>query len=130
MRITFALLLFPLLQLPTGCSTHGGNAVTPFYAEIVKLPSLEGKPQYLNSPFATTGNRVYLVGFQDGTFPDLGWHIQGEMGGLWDHPIKRMALSPPIHSKKTRNHFASIRPINLSITRWRTATTLTGQRNH
>ena len=29
-----------------------------------------------------------MVGFQDGSFPDLGWHIEGEMGGVWDHPIK------------------------------------------
>ena len=31
-----------------------------------------------------------MVGFQDGSFPELGWHIKGEMGGIWDHPIKLM----------------------------------------
>ena len=31
-----------------------------------------------------------MVGHQDGSFPDLGWHIKGEMGGIWDHPIKLM----------------------------------------
>jgi glycogen debranching enzyme len=31
-----------------------------------------------------------MVGHQDGTFPDLGWHIEGEMGGIWNHPIKLM----------------------------------------
>lgn len=31
-----------------------------------------------------------MVGYQDGSFPDLGWHIDGEMGGIWDHPIKLM----------------------------------------
>jgi hypothetical protein len=36
----------------------------------------------------TPGNHAYCVGFQDGTFPDIGWHIKGEMGGLWAHPIK------------------------------------------
>jgi glycogen debranching enzyme len=30
------------------------------------------------------------VGYQDGTFPDLGWHVTGEMGGIWNHPIKLM----------------------------------------
>lgn len=49
---------------------------------------IEGKPEYLNSPFVTAGNRTYLVGHQNGSFPELGWHIKGEMGGLWDHPIK------------------------------------------
>jgi hypothetical protein len=52
------------------------------------LPSLTGTRQYLTSPFVTAGDRVYMVGYQDGSFPDLGWHIQGEMGGIWDHPIK------------------------------------------
>ncbi|SDJ83742.1 alpha-L-rhamnosidase [Catalinimonas alkaloidigena] len=52
------------------------------------VPSLTGRPAYLRSPFLTAGDRVYLVGHQDGQFPDLGWHVTGEMGGLWDHPIK------------------------------------------
>ena len=51
------------------------------------LPSLEGKSD-LHSPFVTAGNRVYMIGNQDGSFSDTGWHIPGEMGGIWDHPIK------------------------------------------
>ncbi|MGY5846249.1 hypothetical protein ACW6QP_02425 [Salegentibacter sp. HM20] len=31
-----------------------------------------------------------MVGHQDGSFPDLGWHIPGEMGGIWNNPIKLM----------------------------------------
>eukprot|EP01134_Creolimax_fragrantissima_P007456 CFRG7456T1 len=49
---------------------------------------LLGRQQYLNSKYVCAGDRSYLVGFQDGSFPDIGWHIQGEMGGLWAHPIK------------------------------------------
>ena len=57
--------------------------------ELVKaLPNIEGKKEYLNSPFATTGDRLYVIGHQSGQFPDLGWHITGEMGGVWAHPIK------------------------------------------
>lgn len=33
---------------------------------------------------------MYMVGHQDGRFPPLGWHIKGEMGGVWNHPIKLM----------------------------------------
>ncbi|MCM5664304.1 alpha-L-rhamnosidase-related protein [Galbibacter mesophilus] len=51
---------------------------------------IEGKDAYLNSPFVTPGNRLYMVGHQNGTFPELGWHIKGEMGGIWSHPIKLM----------------------------------------
>jgi glycogen debranching enzyme len=42
----------------------------------------------LADPYVTAGDRAYLVGTQDGQFPDRGWHVEGEMGGLWAHPIK------------------------------------------
>jgi len=59
--------------------------------EITKdSPSIVGTPEYLDSPYVTAGNRVYMVGHQNGTFPPLGWHIPGEMGGIWNHPIKLM----------------------------------------
>ncbi len=50
--------------------------------------SISGRAEYINSPYVTAGDRAYMVGHQDGTFPDLGWHITGEMGGIWMHPIK------------------------------------------
>ncbi|KNC72157.1 hypothetical protein SARC_15291 [Sphaeroforma arctica JP610] len=49
---------------------------------------LIGREEYLKSEFVTAGNRAYLIGHQDGSFPPMGWHIAGEMGGLWTHPIK------------------------------------------
>jgi len=39
-------------------------------------------------PYVTAGDRAYLIGTQDGDFPDLGDHVPGEMAGLWVHPIK------------------------------------------
>jgi glycogen debranching enzyme len=70
-----------------GCSDDKKPDLNLFN-EMSKLDSIEGKSQYLASPFVTAGDRVYVVGFQNGTFPDLGWHIDGEMGGVWNHPIK------------------------------------------
>ena len=58
--------------------------------EIVKEDVIIGKEAYLNSPYITAGDRVYSVGHQDGSFPELGWHITDEMGGIWNHPIKLM----------------------------------------
>ena len=57
---------------------------------LKSAPSIEGKQEYLSSPFVTAGDRIYMVGHQDGSFPEIGWHIKGEMGGIWDHPIKLM----------------------------------------
>ena len=72
-----------------GCSNN--NTSLPNFEQLsLDSPYIEGKPDYLHSPFVTAGNRLYLVGDQDGSFPELGWHIKGEMGGIWDHPIKLM----------------------------------------
>ncbi len=62
---------------------------TPLIQEMLTdYPSIAGKDAYLNSAFVEAGNRLYIVGHQNGDFPELGWHIPGEMGGVWQHPIK------------------------------------------
>ncbi|ASU34973.1 amylo-alpha-1,6-glucosidase [Mucilaginibacter xinganensis] len=40
------------------------------------------------NPYVTAGDRSYLIGTQDGKFPDLGDHVEGEMAGLWCPPFK------------------------------------------
>jgi hypothetical protein len=37
---------------------------------------------------ASSGTRAYSVGFEDGRFYANGWHITGEMGGVWTSPLK------------------------------------------
>ncbi len=79
---TFLLALFMI-----GCS----HPERPSLKELTEQsPSIKGKDNYLDSPFVTAGNRVYMVGHQKGSFPEIGWHIKGEMGGIWNHPIKLM----------------------------------------
>ncbi|HKU62338.1 MAG TPA: hypothetical protein VJQ44_14025 [Gemmatimonadales bacterium] len=41
-----------------------------------------------SQPYVTAGTRTYVIGTQDGNFPDLGEHLPGEMAGAWLHPIK------------------------------------------
>lgn len=53
-------------------------------------PNIIEKQEYLNSPYLTAGSSVYMVGLKNGSFPDLGWPIKEEMGGIWNHPIKLM----------------------------------------
>ena len=87
MRHWYAL-LFALLCV--ACSNEEGPTTNHFEAILSDSPRIPGTKAYLNSPFVTAGDRVYLVGHQDGSFPELGWHIKGEMGGIWNHPIKLM----------------------------------------
>src|SRR4051794_2160448 len=35
-----------------------------------------------------SGTRAYSIGFEDGRFYANGWHITGEMGGVWTPPLK------------------------------------------
>ncbi|MFK7926451.1 MAG: hypothetical protein AB8H47_31170 [Bacteroidia bacterium] len=84
--------LLPALLLVTvffaACRTPESD---PSLASFLQnTESISGREAYLNSPFVAAGDRVYMVGHQDGSFPDLGWHVAGEMGGIWDHPIKLM----------------------------------------
>jgi len=55
---------------------------------IVQLEGIEGQEQFKSTSYITAGDRVYAIGAQDGTFPEIGWHIKNEMGGVWNHPIK------------------------------------------
>ena len=48
--------------------------------------------------YVAAGDRAYIVGVQDGSLVPsailnppkggIGWHITGQMGGVWAHPIK------------------------------------------
>ena len=76
------------LTLVSSCSPPVAEQFA--FSDLETQPGLSGKMDYLNSPFSAAGDRVYLIGHQNGTFPDLGWHVEGEMGGIWLHPIKLM----------------------------------------
>jgi glycogen debranching enzyme len=52
--------------------------------------STETKNSKIQDLYICAGNRTYMVGSQNGGFPDFGHHVDNEMGGLWNHPIKLM----------------------------------------
>lgn len=52
------------------------------------MAGISNKGLNKDKPYLTAGDRTYIVGTQDGNFPDLGSHVKGEMGGLWMQPIK------------------------------------------
>ncbi len=85
LRLSFFVLLAGLVLT---CSPSGDDARLLTVAK--ESNGLHHVKDALTSPYVTAGDRVYMIGHQDGTFPDLGWHITGEMGGIWNHPIKLM----------------------------------------
>ena len=52
------------------------------------LAGISNHGQNKTRPYVTAGDRAYLIGTQDGNFPDMGEHLRDEMAGLWLHPIK------------------------------------------
>jgi glycogen debranching enzyme len=38
--------------------------------------------------YVAAGDRAYVVGMADGSFAPMGWHISGQMGGVWMNSIK------------------------------------------
>ena len=78
-----------ILILQTGCIEEKTSPLS--ISELVNDSlSIQGKKEYASTPYVTPGDRVYAVGLQNGSFSELGWHIKGEMGGIWNHPIKLM----------------------------------------
>jgi hypothetical protein len=62
--------------------TMGGGAAQAASPELSVSDRLQDR-RYLAS-----GERAFAVGFQDGRFYANGWHITGEMGGVWTPPVK------------------------------------------
>src|SRR5881409_3115722 len=52
------------------------------------MAGISNKGQTNDKEYLTAGDRTYVVGTQNGNFPDLGGHVKGEMGGLWMPPVK------------------------------------------
>ncbi len=77
------LLLLLCVVPPTA---HAAAAQAGYAAPV--LAGLSNRGQTATKPYVTAGTRTYVIGTQDGNFPDLGGHLTGEMGGAWLHPIK------------------------------------------
>jgi hypothetical protein len=61
-------------------------ALVPAVAQA--QPELSVQDRLQDRREVAAGTRAYSVGFQDGRFYANGWHITGEMGGIWAPPLK------------------------------------------
>lgn len=52
------------------------------------LPSRSSTKRLGEKRYVAAGDRAYVIGTENGAFPPMGWHITGQMGGVWAHPIK------------------------------------------
>lgn len=62
---------------------------SPLNSDIsMVMNGLSNKKGQEGNRYLTAGDKTYIIGTQDGNFPDLGSHVTGEMGGVWNHLIK------------------------------------------
>src|SRR4051812_15030495 len=51
-------------------------------------PELSTSNRLKDRRYVAAGDRARVLGFEDGRFYANGWHITGEMGGIWTPPLK------------------------------------------
>ncbi|HYZ28429.1 MAG TPA: hypothetical protein VE570_05175 [Thermoleophilaceae bacterium] len=73
MYLSVLVLLIALLAAPSAASAS---------------PELSTSDQLNTRRYVAAGDRAYVMGFEDGRFYGQGWHITGEMGGIWSQPLK------------------------------------------
>ena len=77
--------LFPLVILTL-------ILLSPAWAQTaqqsVNYPTRSTTENLAAKRYVATGDRAYIVGTQDGSFPGMGFHITGHMNGVWAHPLK------------------------------------------
>src|SRR5580704_14152867 len=70
---------------------------SPVWAQIaqqsVNYPTRSTTENLAAKRYVTVGDRAYIVGTQDGSFPGMGFHISGHMNGVWAHPLKLLEPS-------------------------------------
>jgi hypothetical protein len=57
-------------------------------AQAATTPELSTSNRLQDRREVAAGQRSYSEGFEDGRFYANGWHITGEMGGVWAPPLK------------------------------------------
>lgn len=65
-----------------------GSLLAQQSGSAAPMEGISNHGQNQGEPYVTAGDRAYVIGAQDGNFPDMGSHVPGEMGGVWVHPIK------------------------------------------
>ncbi|HSD79111.1 MAG TPA: hypothetical protein VLB47_00570, partial [Solirubrobacteraceae bacterium] len=71
-----------IAALVTASALLAAPAAAPAQDELSTSDHLDSRR------YVAAGDRAYVSGFQDGRFYAQGWHITGEMGGVWTQPLK------------------------------------------
>lgn len=81
----------PLVGTVAGNSDSASSTVSRAEATNTTsagAPALSVTTRLADRRYVASGTRGYIVGTEAGGFPPMGWHIKGEMGGVWTPPLK------------------------------------------
>ena len=86
LSVALALAMIGALAAPAGAAW----AVRPSQGgALAQLgPTLSTTNRLDDRRFVAAGDRAYDIGTEAGRYPAMGWHIRGEMGGIWAPPLK------------------------------------------
>ncbi len=70
------------------CTNEKKSNIFSLDEELENTVNIKGQKENGNYLYVTAGNMLYSIGNQSGGFPEIGFHVPGEMGGVWQHPIK------------------------------------------
>jgi hypothetical protein len=70
------------------CALFVLSLTVPGVAAAADPPTLSTTDRLSDRRYVASGPHAYVVGTEDGRFPAAGWHIRGEMGGVWTAPLK------------------------------------------
>jgi hypothetical protein len=87
-RFAHCKIITALVMLQT-CIQHAATQSSDSYTNEI-MAGISNNGHAMDKQYLTAGDRTYVVGTQNGNFPDLGSHVKGEMGGLWMPPFKLM----------------------------------------
>jgi glycogen debranching enzyme len=77
--------LFPLVLLTLSLAYSARAQIAP---QNSSYPTRSTTANLAAKRYVVAGDRAYIVGTQDGSFPGMGFHITGHMNGVWSHPLK------------------------------------------
>src|SRR3954447_7488726 len=87
---TAAALALPTVGAAAGESGSSVSSVSSVSSAVTAAPGSEltETTRLADRRSLVGGDRAYAMSTADTLYPAAGWHIRGEMGGIWTPPIK------------------------------------------
>jgi hypothetical protein len=87
-RLLTLVALTALLTMVTPAAMGSTTAQSGAALSASQTPTLSVTDRLSDRREVAAGTRAHAIGFEDGRFYANGWHITGEMGGVWTPPLK------------------------------------------